>query len=114
MSREALESLIQALSQFRALNSSMPVPTALVFMQVAIWPGIEKPNIQRKLGLSTSACSRHIRLLTREGYPGSGNGGFGLVWTDSDPEDARQKRVWLTPEGMSLAQSLLAGGSAMR
>jgi len=106
--KEVLGYLIQAFNRFRALNNSMHVPTAVVFMQVAMRPGIRKPEIQKGLGLSTSACSRHIRMLTKEGdKSGTGNDGFGLVWTESDPEDARQKRVWLTPDGVSLAQSLL-------
>jgi DNA-binding MarR family transcriptional regulator len=106
VSGEILNKLMLALNQFCELNHTMHVPTAMVFMQVAMQPGIGKPSIQRRLRLSTSACSRHIRMLTREGVSGTGNCGFGLVWTESDPEDARQKRVWLTPEGVSLAQSL--------
>jgi DNA-binding MarR family transcriptional regulator len=105
-----LNKLMQALNQFCSLNHTMHVPTALVFMQVAMQPGIKKPNIQRSLGLSTSACSRHIRMLTKEGYSGANASGFGLVWTESDPQDARQKRVWLTLEGVALAQSLLRQG----
>jgi DNA-binding MarR family transcriptional regulator len=101
-----LNKLIEALNQFCSLNHTMHVPTALVFLQVAMRPGINKPVIQRTLGLSTSACSRHIRMLTKEGYSGTGTSGFGLVWTESDPQDARQKRVWLTPVGVALAQSL--------
>ena len=105
-----LNKLIEALNQFCSLNHTMHVPTALVFMQVAIQPGIRKPTIQRRLGLSASACSRHIRMLTKDGYSGTAASGFDLVWTDLDPQDARQKRVWLTTDGVALAQSLLRQG----
>jgi DNA-binding MarR family transcriptional regulator len=102
---EGLEQVIQALKELRALCNSMHLPTILVFMQVAMQPGIQKPYIQRKLGLSTSACSRHIAILTHEGYTRKKRAGFGLVWTDFDPDDSRQKRVWLTPKGASLVES---------
>jgi len=55
--KEALGYLIQAFNQFRALNNSMHVPTALVFMQVAMRPGTKKPEIQKRLSLSTSEAS---------------------------------------------------------
>lgn len=106
--KETLGYLIQVFDQFRQFDAAMHLPTALVFLRVAMKPGIKKTEIEKELSLSSSAAHRHIAMLTKEGDKArTNNPGFDLVFMDSDPMDSRQKRVFLTKKGATLAQSLL-------
>jgi DNA-binding MarR family transcriptional regulator len=106
--KESLGYLLQVFDQFRAFDPTMHLPTALVFLRVAMKPGIRKTEIEKELSLSSSAAHRHIAMLTKEGDTGrTDNPGFDLVFMDADPLDSRAKRVFLTKKGAALAQSLL-------
>lgn len=106
--KETLGYLIQVFDQFRAFDPTMHIPTALVFLRVAMKPGIKKADIEKELSLSASSATRHILMLTKEGDKArTNNPGFDLVYTDTDPMDSRAKRVFLTKKGATLAQSLL-------
>jgi DNA-binding MarR family transcriptional regulator len=104
-----LELLMLPLEQLRDQDPAMEVPTALVFMRVALEPGIKKTEIERQLKLTRSAAHRHIALLTREGdisRRGAHTRGLGLVMRKPDPNDGRAKRLYLTRKGQVFAQSL--------
>ena len=105
-----LASLVPSLEQLRGQDSAMEVATALVFIRIALQPGIKKTEIERQLNFTRSAAHRHIALLTVEGdvsRRGPHTCGLGLVFSRPDPEDARAKRLYLTIKGEEFARSLM-------
>jgi len=102
-----LSYLSQALELFTAFDNAMHLPTALVFVTVAVEPGIKKSELEKRLGLSTSASSRHIMMLTKQGDKVRlGHSGHDLVFSETDPLDNRNKRVFLTKKGAALRDHL--------
>jgi DNA-binding MarR family transcriptional regulator len=110
LKNKPLQALVQPFEQLRSQDSAMEVPTALVFIHVALQPGIKKTEIERQLNLTRSAAHRHIALLTQEGdvsRRGVDTRGLGLVVRKPDPKDGRAKRLYLTRKGEAFAQSLV-------
>jgi DNA-binding MarR family transcriptional regulator len=103
---------MQPLEQLLDQDPAMEVPTALVFIHVALHSGIRKAQIERQLNLTRSAAHRHVALLTEVGDSrrSTRTRGLGLVRSRPDPKDGRAKRLYLTRKGRAFAQSLISSG----
>jgi DNA-binding MarR family transcriptional regulator len=105
----SLSFLIQGLELFLQFDPTMHINTALVFLTVAINPGIRKTDIERRLKLSNSAGSRHILMMTRKGDVSRlDRPGHDLISTDTDPLDSRSLRCHLTKKGVALRDRIIA------
>ncbi|MBC8036078.1 MAG: winged helix-turn-helix transcriptional regulator [Rhizobiales bacterium] len=105
--KATLTYLAKALELFGVYDGAMHLPTILVFLTVANEPGIKKTELERRLGLSNSACSRHVMMLTKKGdFARLGHVGHDLVFSETDPLDSRNKRVRLTKRGDALRDHL--------
>jgi DNA-binding MarR family transcriptional regulator len=113
LNQKPLEFLMQPLEQLLGQDPTMEVPTALVFIHVALHSGIRKTQIERQLNLTRSAAHRHVALLTEEGdgRRRRQTRGLGLVLSKPDPKDGRAKRLYLTRKGRAFAQSLISSGT---
>lgn len=101
--------MAKGLELFLQYDPTMHIPTALVFLTVAIKPGIRKAEIERMLNLSTSAGSRHIMVMTKRGdFTRLSKPGHDLIFTDQDPIDSRSLRCHLTKKGLALRASMIA------
>lgn len=107
-----LMKLLEVNRTFMALEHEINAALMSTFLAVAVWSeGREESvpltivELAKRVGLPGSTVSRHLRYLgkrRRKGVPG-----LGLVDTALSGDDARQKAVSLTPEGMALRDRLL-------
>lgn len=103
--------LVWVIDEFRKLGApvserEMDVNTMLVFFLVVSNPGISMKEIEKASGLSASAVSRNVLLLSDRSYRKGADGrplpGMDLVVTASHPFDVRAKVVTPTPKGRKL------------
>lgn len=83
-------------------SDTMSVSTVLMLLYVMQYPDSSVKELEKVSEMSKSASSRHILILTERGDRARGRPGLGLVTTYEDPQDARVKRVKLTPKGQKL------------
>jgi len=103
MSETAIElrRLIAAIDEVRSLYTDVPSTTIVAFLIVASTPGINSQHLRKRLGVSQSATSRHLALLSE--FSWNNQPGMDLVETVEDPEDRRNKIAFLTEKGKALA-----------
>lgn len=89
------------LGQFRSLANDLPIQTALIFLLIAMQPGITVRELMAKSKLSQSSCSRNIALLSKTNRHGSP--GFDVVEAKPDPTDSRRQKLHLTETGKEFA-----------
>ena len=104
--------MARAVEQFRKLQPDAPVLRVIVFMTVALKPGITMREMEKGLKISQTTMSRHVAVLGTAGFKdpmtGTRQEGWGLLEAMRDPEDYRQKRLWLRPKGRKLAKQMAA------
>ena len=109
--RRALRQLRKALERFRQYDPEMQVQTMLAFVSLAVDQKIPVKDLVAKASLSRSQASRQVATLGREHWrrdkDGKRKAGHDLVVAVTDPMDARQKLVTLTPRGKVLRQQLV-------
>lgn len=98
---------ILVLERLREFNPHMPSATALLFLYVAAKPDMQIRELEQLSGMTNSATSRHILVLTERGDVARGQPGLGLVEHVTDPFDLRIKRVRLTAAGKQLADNIV-------
>lgn len=97
---------ILTLEKLRELNPHMPSSTALIFLYVASKPGVQIRELEDLTGMTNSATSRHVLVLTERGDVARNQPGLGVVEQFPDPNDLRIKRLKLTAKGEALADSI--------
>lgn len=102
----------KVLSSFQALNRSMTIELANVFLLVALKEGQRAVDYAKETGLTQSTISRHLLDLSdyRRDLSEAGAGrkeGYGLVKAEVDPMELRAKRYYLTHKGRLQAQRVL-------
>jgi DNA-binding MarR family transcriptional regulator len=97
---------ILTLEKLRELNPHMPSSTALIFLYVASKPGVQVRELEDLTGMTNSATSRHVLVLTERGDVARNQPGLGLVDQFPDMDDLRIKRLRLTPKGEALADAI--------
>ena len=84
----------------------MPSATALILLYVMSKPGVQIRELEVMTGMSNSATSRHVLVLTERGDIARNQPGLGLVEQFSDARDMRVKCLRLTAKGETLADSI--------
>lgn len=97
----AVESIAR-LDPSEALSAS----TVIVLLYVMQYPQQSLKQLEKLTGLTKSSVSRHVLTLTARGDRARARAGLGLVDTYEDVQDARVKRVKLTPKGERLAADI--------
>ena len=97
---------ILTLEKIRELNPHMPSATALILLYVESKPGIQVRELEDLTGMTNSATSRHVLVLTERGDVARGQPGLGVVEQFPDYDDLRIKRLRLTAKGEALADSI--------
>lgn len=88
-------------------SDSLSASTVLVLLYVMQYPDTSIKKLEQVTDLSRSSASRHVLILTERGDKARARAGLGLVSTYEDHEDARVKRVKLTPKGERLRDDIL-------
>ena len=101
-----MDELISALGTFRTTSKQANTGSVLVFAIVAQNPGITIGDLKRKAGMTSSAASRHVSVLSDAGDRARNQLGMGLVVSHTDGADARIKRCTLTDRGADLANKM--------
>lgn len=95
----------------KEVNSEWPIQHMRVFLEiVANHPeGINQTELAERLDMSQPVISRACKALGQIGKVIDGEKvlvGPGLVYTTPDPFEARRMRVYLTPRGVEIADSM--------
>lgn len=103
-----MQSLIDFVSEVRAVDPEMPAQTILAFLLVAeadiAGRIITMREIQQYLEVSSGTCSRiTARLGQWKAYQSPG---LDFIGADRDPMDRRIVRLRLTPKGAAFARRL--------
>lgn len=108
---DELRKLFEVNRAFMALEREINAPLMNTFLVVAAWSdgrGTDNPltitEVARRVELPGATVSRHLRYLGKRRRRGVA--GLGLVETASIEDDARQKMVTLTTEGIALRDRL--------
>ena len=112
--QRALFNLSKVLSGFQAMNRSMTIELANVFLLVALKEGQRSVDYGKETGLTQSTISRHLldlsdyrRDLTEAAGGAGRKEGYGLVKAEVDPMELRAKRYYLTHKGRTQVQRIL-------
>ena len=84
---------INAIEEFRKLDSEMQMQAALIFLLIARGEGMTVNDLVTLTGLTSSSCSRNVSLLSeidRKRRPG-----HNLVVAKVDPDDRRVRNLYL-------------------
>ena len=107
-----LTAQLQRLEQFGtvlAIAHEQLRPRQLVLLaQVADEPGLTQTELADRVGLTTSALSRNLDVLGADGRRDKDKPGLGWIESQGNPNDDREKRVYLTSEGQRVLSLLLA------
>lgn len=83
-------------------SDSLSASTVLMLLYVMQYPDSTIKKLEQVTEMTRSSASRHILVLTERGDKARARAGLGLVTTYEDAQDARVKRVKLTPKGERL------------
>lgn len=101
---QAMNVLLNCSLKFRYLDVDMTVLTMSVFLTVAKEDGILVADIIEQVRSNKSSVSRVLAMLSDIGR--REKAGLGLVRAVEDPVNRRNKRVYLTDEGVKLVNSV--------
>jgi DNA-binding MarR family transcriptional regulator len=99
-----LRRMIAAVDELRSIYPDVPATTITAFLVIATTPGISSQHLKARLGVSQSATSRHLALLSE--FSWNNQPGLNLVDSIEDPEDRRNKIAFLTAKGRGVATKL--------
>jgi DNA-binding MarR family transcriptional regulator len=96
---------------FRNIYRDVSASTVGIFFRIAIAgdEGVPLRDLERNGGMTQSAISRHVQLLSERTWrcPGQPRGaGLGLVEAREDPLDARRRIAFLNEQGVQLWQKI--------
>ena len=99
---------LRAIETFRRLDLTMPSQAIAAFLFIASRRDCTVKDVEKFLGLGSSATSRNMKILRDEEYTDRNNtkSGLGLITTEFDAHDARRKLPKLTQKGEKLLADL--------
>lgn len=102
--RHSLMKTILPIELIRRLDpsDSLSASTVLMLLYIMQYPDSTIKKLEQVTEMTRSSASRHILVLTERGDKARARVGLGLVTTYEDADDARVKRVKLTPKGQRL------------
>ncbi len=104
-----LNNISDAVEMMREIHPDMTLNQVMVFLTVAVRPGVTQREIMETLGVADSSASRIVAILSD--YGNRGTGPFKLIELVEDKRDRRNKLLHLTKKGQSLASKLAAAAS---
>ena len=101
-----LPKLMRALAELRELHPELPAHVALAFLSVAeAGPaGITQHELGTKLGISSSAIQRNVKLMSK--LRAVDMPGLGLLDVTTPIENGKMRLLRLSPKGQKLAAKL--------
>lgn len=105
---QTAKKLSSVLSTLRQVDSDLSIVSAHTFALVALAgdQGVYQMDLVDRLGVSKAAVSRAIAALSDRRRTTKGQGGYGLVSLEADPDDIRRKFVRVTPKGKKLLSDI--------
>lgn len=97
--------LLSLIEEFRKIDQEMQAQMMVVFLTIAGAQGLTQKDIVQRTGMDPSSVSRNVQSLSVEGR--RGKAGHNLVSFQVDAVDARQKRNYLTPQGIRVYNTLI-------
>jgi DNA-binding MarR family transcriptional regulator len=104
--RVTLAKFIAAIKAVREIDSEMPAQTLQALLEVALEPGIEQKELERKMGVSSATSSRIVSRLSeweRHEVPGKN-----LLASRKNPLDRRYMVVEPTAKGLAAVRKILS------
>jgi DNA-binding MarR family transcriptional regulator len=108
--KSSIERLMQTIEAFRQVNRDILANEILAFLVVAAHDkgdrssGVPLSEIRHTLGLSNAATSRNVNFLSQHGA--NERDGAKLVIMIENPENRRERLVYLTPKGKAFKRQL--------
>lgn len=96
--------LAEALGRLRELHGDMTVLQILVLLEVAKQESVTQSDLYRRLGVTDSAISRNIALLSDIG--GRRTAPLNLIDVRVNPRDRRERNLSLTRKGQRLIDDM--------
>lgn len=100
-----MQALLWALKPLINLRASIPLPFVTTFLMVALDEGKSINSYARDMGVSRFAMWRYLRNISDR--PKNERRGLGLVTIEPHPINPRNRQVYLTTKGRSLAEDIL-------
>lgn len=101
----SVQNAIKVFEEFRKLDPEMQMQTALIFLLIANNEGCSIGDLERWTGLTSASCSRNVAALSdihRKGRPG-----HNLIVAKVDPNDRRQRNLFLTVKGKTVLNNVM-------
>lgn len=99
-----IDTLLESLEAFRALDPDMPIQYATSFLYICRYEGLSIKELMDLIGLVQSSTSRNVAALAE--WQKFEKPGLGLVQTTEDPKDRRKKTIELTEKGKEVLAKL--------
>lgn len=104
MKEQKINSLMNVLREFKALNPKMNMDMALTFLEVAKNRGVTGRDIEVALDTNSTTAARMLRLFDR--IQANGAEGLDMVEARIDPTEYRSKLRFLTPKGVEFLDTI--------
>lgn len=104
MPEQPLSQMMAVLDAWRSLYSEIQAQTIATFLHIAADPGITLTKLQERLGIAQSSTSRNVAYLS-DWYRYQ-VAGLGLVRTEVNPQNRREKSCHLTAKGERFLKTL--------
>ena len=101
----SLFNLATVLDIIRQVDEDLTVLRLAILLDIHAHEGTAYHEVGNRLDIRRSSLSRNISRLDTFGYS-QNRKGLGLVHTEEDPENRRQRLCYLTPEGKRLVQRI--------
>jgi DNA-binding MarR family transcriptional regulator len=99
-----LMSLYQAIELYRALDPDCPIQVISLFLLIATSPGRTISSYAQQTGMSLASVSRAAARLSSYGIGDKGK--FDFVRYEENPENRREKYLFLTSKGERFIQGM--------
>ena len=96
---------LSVLQRFQSLNSEFPLQYAVCLLEIALNEGLSLTDLATKTNMALSTVSRIVGALStqrQQGIP------YQLVEARVNPNNRRQKEIYLTSQGRSFVKTLTA------
>jgi len=105
MSITAMTTLKRVLDAVRAEAPELPTQQLHALLVIGLDEGLSVQDVQKRTGMTNSSGSRNVRALME--YAGEGR--KGLHWVDwkPNPQNLREKLLFLSPKGREVMDKMM-------
>lgn len=101
-----LQTLVSCVNKVKKIDPDLRTQAVLLLLAVMDDPGHPQVHYQDKFKIPRSTASRYVSQLGP--WAAFNTPGLGLIDAQENPQNRREKQLWLTPKGQRLAQDLIA------